>query len=44
MQNKVKIRVAAGANVNAFVENLDYSITSQTVGITIQNTEIVDSR
>lgn len=39
---KVKIRVAPGTSVSEFIENLDYSVISNTVGITVQNTEIVD--
>lgn len=40
---KVKICVAPGASVSEFIENLDYSVVSQTAGITVQDTEIVDS-
>ena len=40
---QVKISVAPGANVSEFIENLDYSVTSNTHGITVRDTEIVDS-
>lgn len=40
---KVKIRVAAGSAVSDFIEELDYSVASNTVGITVLDTEIADS-
>lgn len=40
---KVVLSVAAGTDVNEFIENMDYSIVSKTVGIVVKNTEIVDS-
>lgn len=39
---KIKVRVAPGASVTEFIENLDYAVTSNTNGITVQGTEIVD--
>lgn len=40
---KVKIRIANGAEVSDFVENLDYSVISHTAGITVQDTELVEA-
>jgi hypothetical protein len=40
---KLQLRMAPGAQVSDFIENLDYSMASKTVGVTITNTEIVDS-
>lgn len=40
---KVKVRVAAGSAVSDFIEELDYSVTSNTSGITVLDTEIADS-
>ncbi len=40
---KVRIRVSPGASITDFIENLDYTVTSQTVGIAVQDTEIVDA-
>jgi hypothetical protein len=39
---KLKLNVAAGRDINEFIENLDYSVTSNTVGIIVQDTEIID--
>jgi hypothetical protein len=39
---KLNLRVTAGASVNDFIENLDYSVISNTVGVTVSNTEIID--
>lgn len=41
---KLKIRVAPGASVSEFIENLDYSFTSETAGVVVKDTEIVDSQ
>lgn len=43
LEIKVKVRVAPGASVGEFIENLNYSVTSNTVGITVNDTEIVDA-
>lgn len=40
---KVKVRVAAGASVSEFIENLDYDFTSNTPGVVVSDTEIVDT-
>ncbi|HEJ2342749.1 TPA: hypothetical protein ACWLUJ_005719 [Pseudomonas aeruginosa] len=40
---KVRLRVAPGASVSEFIDNLDYSVTSNTAGIAVQETEIVDA-
>lgn len=40
---KVKLRVAGNATVNEFIENLSYSVTSNTIGVTVNATEIVDA-
>ena len=40
---KVKVSVAARSNMTSFIENLDYSIKSNTSGITVQDTEIVNA-
>lgn len=39
---KLKVRIAGGASVKEFIENLDYSVISKTAGITVTDTEIVD--
>lgn len=41
---KLKIRVAPGASVNKFIEDLDYSFMSQTAGVVVKDTEIIDSQ
>lgn len=40
---KVTVRVSSGASVDAFVENLDYSVVSNTAGIVVASTEIVEA-
>lgn len=40
---KLHLRVAPGASVSEFIENLEYSVVSHTAGVTVSNTEIVDS-
>lgn len=40
---KIKATRAAGASLTEFIENLDYSIKSTTVGVVVANTEITDS-
>lgn len=40
---KLYLRVAPGASVSEFIENLDYSVVSNTAGVTVSNTEITDS-
>jgi hypothetical protein len=40
---KVTVRVSSGASVDAFVENLDYSLTSNTAGVVVAATEIVEA-
>lgn len=40
---KVSIRVMPGADVSEFVDNLDYSVFSNTSGINVIDTELVES-
>lgn len=40
---KLKVRVAPGADITELVDDLDYSVISNTDGITIYSSEIVDS-
>lgn len=40
---KVKVRVIPGASTEDFVSNLDYSISSNTVGVVVLDTEVVDA-
>lgn len=40
---KVNVRIANGVNLNDFIENLDYSIVSNTAGAVVTGTEIIDS-
>lgn len=40
---KVRVRVEDGADVSEFVDNLDYSVFSNTSGVYVIDTEIVDS-
>lgn len=39
----IKLRVSPAASVTAFIDNLDYSFKSNTVGVTVSDTEIVSS-
>lgn len=38
---RVKVRVAPGACVQSFIENMDYSVVSKTAGVVVSHTEIV---
>lgn len=40
---KVKIRKAPGCEVQEFIENLDYSVVSNTTGIVVLDTEIAEA-
>lgn len=40
---KVNVRIANGVGLNDFIENLDYSIVSNTAGAVVTGTEIIDS-
>lgn len=40
---RVKVRKAAGAEVNEFIENLDYSVVSGTDGVSVLDTEMVEA-
>lgn len=40
---KVKVRVMPGASKQEFIENLNYSVTSNTAGITVADTEITEA-
>jgi hypothetical protein len=40
---KLSLRVTSGASVSDFIENLDYSVISNTAGVTVRDTEIVGS-
>ncbi len=40
---RVKVRKAAGAEVNEFIENLDYSVVSGTEGVSVIETEMVEA-
>lgn len=40
---RVKVRKAAGADVNEVIENLDYSVVSGTEGVTVFDTEMVEA-
>lgn len=40
---EVSVRKIGGATVNEFIENLDYSVVSNTPGIVVLETEIVDA-
>lgn len=40
---KVNVRKAPGADLTDFIENLDYSVQSNTLGVVVTNTEIIDS-
>ncbi len=40
---RVKVRKAAGADVNEFIENLDYSVVSGTEGVSVIETEMVEA-
>jgi hypothetical protein len=40
---KVKVKTAPGTRMTDFIENLDYSIVSNTPGIVVTNTEIIDA-
>lgn len=38
---KVRVRIAPGGDLSEFVNALDYSVVSNTVGITVQGTELI---
>lgn len=40
---KVVVRAIEGADINEFIENLDYSVVSKTAGVVVTDTEIIDS-
>lgn len=40
---KVIVKAANDADMNEFIENLDYSVRSNTAGVVVTDTEIVDS-
>lgn len=40
---KVDVQSIDGASINEFIENLDYSVRSNTPGVIVKDTEIVDS-
>ncbi|WP_087863938.1 hypothetical protein [Comamonas thiooxydans] len=40
---KLNLLVTPGASVSEFIEDLDYSVVSNTAGVTVSSTEIVDS-
>jgi len=40
---RVKVRKPAGADVNDFIENLDYTVVSNTDGVTVLDTEMTDA-
>lgn len=41
---KVALRVTPGSSVSSFVENMDYSVVSNTVGIVVTGTEIIEAQ
>ena len=38
---KVRLQIASGASMKDFVENLAYSVTSNTVGVIVRETELL---
>lgn len=40
---QLKLRVSPGASVEAFLQNLDYSVTSNTTGVTVSYAKLVES-
>ena len=40
---RVKVRKPAGADINDFIENLEYSVVSNTDGVTVLDTEMTDA-